>query len=150
MLFRAASGEIDIMEYRGDRPNEILGTIHYGGTAPNNIHSGSGETKFGTDFSADWHTFGVEWDTNEIKWFCDGKEYHREDIHRSMYSGKGNNPYTKPGQPFDQPFHWILNVAVGGGFFPANVFGSEVTPEEAKHWAKPTMEIDYVRVWEWK
>jgi len=138
------------MEYRGDRTNEILGTIHYGGTAPNNIHSGSGEIKFGTDFSADWHTYGVEWDTNEIKWFCDGKEYHKENINRSMYSGKGKNPYTKNGQPFDQPFHWILNVAVGGNFFPANVYGGQVTPAEAKNWAKPTMEIDYVRVWEWK
>ena len=30
----AASGEIDIMELRGDKPHEIMGTIHYGGTAP--------------------------------------------------------------------------------------------------------------------
>jgi len=26
----AASGEIDIMEYRGDNPRDISGTIHYG------------------------------------------------------------------------------------------------------------------------
>ena len=39
----AASGEIDILELRGDNPHEIMGTIHYGGSWPNHIHSGSGE-----------------------------------------------------------------------------------------------------------
>jgi len=128
----AASGEIDIMEYRGERPNQIMGTIHYGASWPNNINSGSGEKTYPSDFSADWHTYGVEWEANEIRWYVDGNEYHKENIHRNMYSGKGTNPYTKPGQPFDQPFYWILNVAVGGGFFPASVFGPEVTPAEAK------------------
>jgi beta-glucanase (GH16 family) len=133
------------MEYRGDRPNQIEATIHYGESDSNFQSSGSPEMKFETDFSADWHTFGIEWNANEFKWFCDGKEYHKENIHRLMYS----HPYTKFGQPFDQPFYWILNVAVGGNFFPANVYGSQITPEEAKHWAKPTMEVDYVRVWHW-
>ena len=60
-------------------------------------------------------------------------------------SHKGShNPYDHNGAPFDKPFHWILNVAVGGNFFPTSVFGPHVTPEEAKHWEKPTMEIDFV------
>ena len=33
--FWSANGEIDIMEYRGDKPHEISGTIHYGGIYPN-------------------------------------------------------------------------------------------------------------------
>jgi hypothetical protein len=148
--FRAASGEIDIMESRGERPNKIIGTIHYGGTSPNNIYSSSGEKEFPVDFSANYHKFAVEWNAKEIKWLLDEKEYYSQNINRSMYSGQGTNPYTKSGQPFDQPFHWILNVAVGGVFFPSNVYGPQVTPEEAKQWAKPTMEVDYVRVSQWK
>ena len=67
-----------------------------------------------------------------------------------MWSGKGKNPYTKNGQPFDQPFHFILNIAVGGNFFPEHRFGKQVTPEEAKHWEKSTLEIDHVRVFRWE
>lgn len=143
----AASGEIDIMELRGDKPHEIMGTIHYGGTAPNNIYHGSGEKRYPQDFSVGFHNFAVEWGHNDIKWFVDGHHYHTENINRMMWSGKGHNPYHKNGQPFDQPFHILLNVAVGGNFFGG---GPYVTPEQAKHWKKHTMEVDYVRVLQWK
>ncbi|KAH9403029.1 hypothetical protein TYRP_015795 [Tyrophagus putrescentiae] len=143
----AASGEIDIMELRGDKPHEIMGTIHYGGTAPNNIYHGSGEKRYPQDFSTGFHHFAVEWAPHEIKWFVDGHHYHTENINRNMWSGKGHNPYHKNGEPFDQPFHIIFNLAVGGNFFG---HGPYVTPEQAKHWRKHTMEVDYVRVFHWK
>jgi len=143
----AASGEIDIMEYRGESANITQGTIHYGGSWPNNKWSGSGEKTFPFDLSADFHTYGIEWDTKEFRWYVDEKQYHAESIDKSMWSGKGTNPYTKNGQPFDQPFHWILNVAVGGNFFGNS---PQLTVAEAKAWPKPTMEIDYVRVYQQK
>ncbi|XP_054156520.1 glucan endo-1,3-beta-glucosidase-like [Oppia nitens] len=146
----AASGEIDIMEARGERPTITQGTIHYGGSWPNNIYSGSGERNFNKDFTADYHTFAVEWDQNMIRWYVDGQEYHRENINRNMWSGKGANPYNHNGAPFDQGFFWILNIAVGGNFFPQNVYGPPVTPDEARRWEKPSMEIDYLRVYQWK
>lgn len=137
------------MEYRGETSSKIQGTIHYGGSAPNNIHHGSGEKDFGVDFSANWHTFGLEWDKKEIRWLLDDKLYHTESIDKNMWSHKGShNPYDHNGAPFDKPFHWILNVAVSGNFFPTTVYGPHVTPEEAKHWEKPTMEIDFVRVYQ--
>jgi len=141
----AASGEIDIMELRGEQPDIILGTIHYGGAWPNNANSGSGNTKISgiTDFSADFHVFALEWEQNEMRWYVDGKEYHKENLNRAFYSGKGTNPYTANRQPFDKDFHFILNVAVGGDFF--NGLGS-LAVSEAKNWAKHTMEVDYVRV----
>ncbi|KAJ6219836.1 hypothetical protein RDWZM_005648 [Blomia tropicalis] len=58
----AASGEIDIMEFRGDKPHEIMGTIHYGGTWPDNISSTSGVRHYKHDFSQDYHTFALEWE----------------------------------------------------------------------------------------
>jgi beta-glucanase (GH16 family) len=146
----AASVEIDIMEFRGERTDTILSGLHYGGPYPNDTGHGSGEIKFGLDFSADFHKFGLEWNQNEIKWLVDEKEFHKENINRSLYSGKGKNPYTKPGQPFDHSFYWILNLAIGGNFFPVQYYGPQVTLEEAKQWPKPTMEIDWIRVWEWK
>jgi len=61
-------------------------------------------------------------------------------------------PYTAFGQPFDKPFFWILNVAVGvgGNFFPTNVYGLQVTPAQASQWAQPNMYVDYVSVSQWQ
>ena len=78
----------------------------------------------------------------------DGQHWHTEVTERMMWSGKGNNPYTKIGQPFDQAFYIILNVAVGGQFFGN---GPYVGGDEAKIlWEKNTMEIDFIKVYEWK
>jgi len=143
----AASGEIDIVEFRGQRTNQIQGTIHYGGYWPHNKWSGSGELNFTTDFTADFHTFALEWDQNQMVWTLDGKEFHKENMKKSFYSGNGPNPYTKDGEPFNQNFQWILNIAIGGQFFPNNVYGG-LTVNDAKGWEKPTMEVDYVRVYQ--
>ena len=143
----AASGEIDIMELRGNNVHEFSSTIHYGGNWPNNIASGSGFRHYAADLSADFHTYGIEWEPKQMRWYFDGVEYHRESLDRMMWSHRGpNNPYTKNGQPFDQPFNWILNVAVGGTFFGS---GPYITPEQArKEWPKNTLEVDYVRVYQ--
>ncbi|MEL7450303.1 MAG: glycoside hydrolase family 16 protein [Pseudomonadota bacterium] len=37
----AASGEIDIMESIGSQPDRIFGTIHYGGSFPDNVFTGN-------------------------------------------------------------------------------------------------------------
>jgi hypothetical protein len=50
-----------------------------------------------------------------------------------------NAALSNPRAPFDQPFHLLLNVAVGGNF-PGNPDGSSVFPQ--------TMEVDYVRVYQ--
>ena len=47
----------------------------------------------------------------------DGNQYHSENTDRNWYEGGGPNPYTKNGQPWDQRFHMLLNLAVGGNFF---------------------------------
>ena len=65
---RAASGEIDIMEYRGQVNNTILGTIQYGAQWPNNAALGSGATAFPYDFSANYHIFGLQWNKTTISW----------------------------------------------------------------------------------
>ena len=113
-----------------------------------NHFGGSGWRKFSQDFSAGFHTFGLEWEKHEIRWYVDGQLYHKENINRNMFSHKcAHNPYHANGEPFDQPFYWILNVAVGGTFFGN---GPYVTPEQAKHWKNPHMAIDWVRVYQQK
>lgn len=138
------NGEIDLMEAQGERPNIISGTAHYGGTS-----STSGNRRFPFDFSQQFHTFGLIWDSKQMRWFVDGALFHRVRINRNLWpaTAKGANPYRRKGQPFDQPFRILLNVAVGGTFFGPEA--PKITVHEAKSWPKPTMEVDFVRVYQW-
>ena len=126
----AASGEIDIMELIGHEPQKVYGTLHYGGAFPNNVHSGDSYTLPVGNFSTDFHIFTLEWDSTQIRWYVDGTFYQMQN---SWYSTGGEYP-----APFDQRFHLILNVAVGGNW-PGNPDNSTVFPQR--------MEVDYVRVY---
>ncbi len=127
----AASGEIDIMELTGQEPNKVLGTLHYGAEWPNNKHSGSSMTLAKGTFAEDFHTFTVEWEEKEIRWYVDGKLYQTQ-----------NQWTTKAAAfpaPFNQPFHLILNIAVGGNL-PGAPNASTKFPQQ--------MRIDYVRIYQ--
>ncbi len=134
----AAGGEIDIMEARGRLPDHIGGTIHYGEAWPNNVYSG-GEYFFpeGEDITG-FHTYAVEWEPGEIRWYVDGNLYH---VENDWYSKDGNEEteYAYPA-PFDQEFYIILNLAVGGTYDGMVTPDSEDVPGE--------MVVDYVRVYE--
>lgn len=135
-----ASGEIDIMEHRGQVSDSVEGTIHYGDNGP--IYEGSNMRKFSVDFSKDFHVFGLDRTPTKIAWSVDGKEYFSYNTDKMF----GNRLYKKKGEPFNKEFYWIFNVAVGGGYFPVDKFGPPVTVEEAKNWEKTSMEVDWVKV----
>jgi len=131
-----ASGEIDIMEARGYQPHAVHGTIHYGGNG--HKYSG-GEYLFPEGQSiSQFHTYAIEWEPNEIRWYVDG----------NLYSTKTNWDSTTPGQPaknaypapFDQEFYLILNMAVGGNYVENTLPAEGEVPAE--------MLVDYVRVYE--
>jgi len=128
----AASGEIDIMEavnLGGSGGNTVHGTIHYGGSWPNNQFSGESYV-VPADATAEFHTYALEWDATEIRWYVDGVLFA---MRNTWYSSGGNFP-----APFDQHFYILLNVAVGGNW-PGSPDASTVFPV--------TMEVDYVRVY---
>jgi len=127
----AASGEIDIMEYRGDLPNTLFGTIHYGGPWPNNTHTGT-TIQTDTDLSQDFHTYAVEWEEGVIRWYFDGELYQTQTEWHSTAA-----PFPAP---FDRRFHILLNVAVGGNFLPNPPPDADYFPQE--------MEVDWVRVYQ--
>ena len=128
----AASGEIDIMEavnLGGAGGNLVYGTIHYGGEAPNNTFSG--ETYVvPSNAMTEFHTYAVEWDATEIRWYVD-------DVLYAMRNNWNSTGGVFPA-PFDVPFYIIFNVAVGGNF-PGNPDATTVLPV--------TMEVDWVRVY---
>lgn len=110
--------EIDIMELVGHRPNRVHMTNHYG-IWPHNRYESS--TYSGPDFTKDFHTFAVEWEPNEIRWYVDGTQ---------RFSTKKHVP--------QEPFFIILNTAVGGNM-PGNPDDTTVFPQHHN--------IDYVRVY---
>ena len=121
-------GEIDIMEYRGQKPDLVLGTVH--GPGFSGGASISSDFSLGRDrFDDGFHTFIVEWTEERITWFVDGIAYHRV---RPRDLPEGTQ------WVFDQPFFMILNVAVGGNFV-----GS---PNQSTRFPQ-TMTVDYVRVY---
>ena len=126
----AASGEIDIMELVGHESNVVHGTLHYGGSWPENTYSGSGFTST-ESFANDYHTFAVEWEENEIRWYVDEALVSTQN---SWYSAVAAYP-----APFNQRFHILLNVAVGGNW-PGNPDATTVFPQQ--------MKVDYVRVFQ--
>lgn len=107
----AASGEIDIMEFKGQEPNVLWGTLHYGAPWPNNRHSGTQKKFTDLDLSQDFHIYGIEWKEGEIRWTFDGEVWQ---VQKEWTTVNGEFP-----APFNEPFHLILNLAVGGGFVGA-------------------------------
>jgi beta-glucanase (GH16 family) len=127
----AASGEIDIMELVGHEPDVVHGTLHYGGRWPNNVHRGAAYRLPSGKFSDDFHTFALEWREGQMRWFVDGVYYQNQN---SWYTE--GHPFPAP---FDQEFHMILNVAVGGNW-PGSPDNTTEFPQ--------SMIIDYVRVYQ--
>ncbi|WP_203289475.1 carbohydrate binding domain-containing protein [Metabacillus sp. cB07] len=135
----AASGEIDIMESWGSKPNLVAGTIHYGEGWPNNKYTGKDyEFKDGST-TEDWHTYALEWEPGELRWYVDGEHYQTQNKWYSKGTGNAAN-FSYPA-PFDQNFYLIMNLAVGG-WFDGDPDASTVFPKQ--------MEIDYVRVFDLK
>ena len=128
----AATGEIDVMEainLGGRGGNRVLGTIHYGGEFPDNQFTGTTYT-VPTDVTTEFHTYAIEWDEAEIRWYVDDTLYAMQN---SWFSTAAPFP-----APFDQPFHILFNVAVGGNL-PGSPDSTTVFPV--------TMEVDWVRVY---
>lgn len=122
-----AAGEIDVMEYRGQEPGTVHGSLHgpgYSGGAALTRTWSPTATRFDNSF----HVFAIEWSAERVDWFVDGARFfgvRREDV---------PGPWA-----FDGSFNVLLNVAVGGTFVGAP---SAVT-------AFPqAMTVDWVRVYQ--
>ncbi|KAI0224036.1 hypothetical protein L0F63_000905, partial [Massospora cicadina] len=135
-----ASGEIDLVESRGNTPSYggegndyIASTLHWGTDYSNNQYkrtTASYKLPYGKSFADDFHTFGFEWTPEQITTYVDGQVALHVPITKPFWElGEFNPSLSNPwaGQPkdapFNQEFNIILNVAVGGtnGYFPEGV-----------------------------
>jgi beta-glucanase (GH16 family) len=123
-------GEIDIMEYLGNKPTEVFGTIHGPGFSGGQSISKKYNLKEGR-FDTDFHVFGIEWTENYINWYVDNVLYSQ--ITRSKVEEKGGQ------WVFDNSFFMLLNLAVGGNL-PGSPDANTSFPQR--------MIVDYVKVYQ--
>jgi len=123
-----ACGEIDIMELLGHQPNTVYGTMHWGQAGQGSVHVGNSYVLSGEDFSQKFHVFSIIWNSSKIEWYVDNVRYFT-----------GNKSDVTGNYPFDKPFFFLLNVAIGGNW-PGAPDGSTVFPQR--------MIVDYVRVYQ--
>jgi beta-glucanase (GH16 family) len=123
------SGEIDLMEGKGQEIKNTYGTIHYGAYPPNNKYTGATYTLPTGDFVSTFHTFTLLWKLDTIEWLVDG----------ISYSKKTKKDLPDFWWPYNRNFHFIANLAVGGNFLG---YPDASTPDTA------SLQIDYIRVYQ--
>lgn len=125
-----ASGEIDIMEHVGFDPGVIHGTIHT--ESYNHIKQTQKEGKVTVpDAQEVFHLYAIDWTEEKIDFYVDDQRYH------SVSRGAQD---TFKEWPFDQSFHLIMNIAVGGNWGGMQGIDDSIWPQR--------MEVDYVRVYQ--
>ena len=123
------SGEIDIMEHVGYDPGRVHGSIHTG-SYNHKINTQRGGSKLLDKISSKFYVYAIEWYEDRIDFLIDDSKYF-------SFQNDGKNDFNT--WPFNQRFHLLINIAVGG-----NWPGS---PDETTQF--PTeMEVEYVRVYE--
>lgn len=120
-------GEIDIMEFRGQEPQLISGSVHGPGYSGGQAVTESFKL-FNNRFDTDFHVFSIEWGEDFIKYFVDGVQYN--EITPESVNGEW---------VFNESFFIIINLAVGGSYVGA--------PNTETKFPQ-TMEVDYVRVYQ--
>lgn len=121
-------GEIDIMEYRGQQPTIIHGSVHGPGYSAGNAVTDTYKITDGR-FDTEFHVFAIEWGPDVIKYYVDDILYNEitpDDVNGEWVFN-------------DNSFYIIINVAVGGTFVGSP---SSLTP------FPQTMKVDYVKVYE--
>jgi beta-glucanase (GH16 family) len=127
------SGEIDIAEAVNlgtprlsvsGREDRVYGALHHGRSLAANRQTGGSRVLKPAD---GFHVFALDWTPERMTWLIDGQPYFS----------------TRTRKPFDQRFHLILNLAVGGRWAEKHNRGgidSNALPA--------TLVVDWVRVYQ--
>jgi beta-glucanase (GH16 family) len=133
------SGEIDIMEARGQNTGATQGTVH-SGTSPQTLASMTATySPAGFDITQ-FHTYTLQWTAGpspsqpgSLQWYVDGNLFQTRAGGWVVPAGASNAD-----APFDQPFYLILNLAVGGQYT------GFLTPGAGSY----EMQVDYARAYQ--
>lgn len=102
------------------------------------------------DYSKEFHEFAVVWKKYRMEWFVDGQMIHS--LPMFYYSDwllpdESNLPCNANKKLFQQELQFNFGLSVGGTMFPEVAWG-DLTHEAARNWTKPTLEIDWVKIYQ--
>ncbi len=123
------SGEIDVMEHVGYDPDSVHSTVHTK-AFNHNIGTHLGNALKVDNVFTEYHVYAAEWYESHIDFFIDDRL-----VFTFKNSGKGIDEW-----PFDQNYHLLLNIAVGGNWGGKMGVSEQIFPA--------TMKVDYVRVFQ--
>jgi beta-glucanase (GH16 family) len=126
-------GEIDIMENVGFEPHIVHASVHT--RSYNHIIRTQKTAQIEVPtVSTEFNVYAVEWTPEEICGYVNEQQVF------TFTNERLTNPAADYRQwPFDQPFHLILNIAVGGTWGGERGIDQTIWPQR--------MEVDYVRVY---
>ncbi|MBE9576769.1 glycoside hydrolase family 16 protein [Flavobacterium proteolyticum] len=119
-------GEIDILEYVGKVPDMVFTSLHTQESHGNTINTK--KTKI-TNIEEGFHLYAIEWDKDKITFFIDDVL-----VYNFQPTVKNENTW-----PYDQPFYFIINLAIGGNFGGPAIDNS-IFPQD--------FIIDYIKVYQ--
>ena len=123
-----ACGEMDVMENNGNNTALVQGSLHYGTTKADATNETGIYNLPGSETTTNFHIYELDWSATAIQWLVDGQIYE-----------------TRSSQaPFNAPFFFIMNLAVGGDYTGTT---SDSAIETSNTFPKE-MVVDYVRVYE--
>jgi len=138
-----ASGEIDIMESRGNDAsyaaggvNKFASTLHWGPDwSQNKYPMTHKEYVHGAGLDEEFHTYGLFWNEDGLYTYLDNPsnkvlevDFSSESFwQRGQFPSNMQNPWVgEPNAaPFNREFYIVMNVAIGGtnAYFPDGVGG---------------------------
>jgi beta-glucanase (GH16 family) len=127
-----------------NQDNRLGAGIHYGIPAKYEYNT-SGDFSTLSNLN-DFHTYSIEWNESEIKWFFDDINHLTININRYLGS-----MYSRVGEPFDKRFRLLIHLGVGAHvgnyfFFPNQI----LSLEDVINWKCSVLIIDYVRIYKWE
>jgi beta-glucanase (GH16 family) len=117
--------EIDALEQINGN-NTLVTTVHSTVSGANKLSSNHYSTGHGTSepgMTTGFHTYGVDWEPNNITWYFDGREVFQT---------------STPADLKGKPMYMIASLGIGG-YWPGNPTSSESWPQQ--------MKIDYLRAY---
>ncbi|XP_055538346.1 beta-1,3-glucan-binding protein-like [Wyeomyia smithii] len=171
------SGEIDLMESRGNRELWLNGQnigvqqasscVHFGPAWDYRAYLCNSESREG--FYYFFYNYQLIWTENVMQFAINDQVYHTITPYEGFWrlGGFSYNPWEGATNmaPFDREFHLLLNVAVGGDYFPDAASNPHPKPwyygqstamtsfwnargDWYSTWGEEAaMEIEHVRVW---
>jgi len=136
-------GEIDMVESKGSTPRSNLATLHKdsSGSPGSDSASGVSYTFPVGDANTNFHTYVMQWGSGFFNFSIDSNTVHYTNGGTINSWSSSIGPFPTP---FNHPFYFIMNLAVGGTF----VGNPTVSNINANTTFPGDMQIDYIRVYQ--